>query len=68
MSGGVEAVLVQWHLEKQERQFVSRVGNAIINFGLSQNFYALTLGNNSLKVVRVDNNKVALHAQSLNLG
>jgi len=68
MSGGVEAVLVQWHLEKQERQFVSRVGNAIINFGLSQNFYALTLGDNSLKVVRVDNNKVALHAQSLNLG
>lgn len=46
---------------------MSRVGNAILNFGLSQNFYALTLGDNSLKVVRVDNNKVALHAQSLNL-
>ena len=29
MSGGHESVLVQWHLEKQERTFVSRLGNAI---------------------------------------
>jgi hypothetical protein len=29
ISGGQEAVLVQWHLEKQDKTFVSRVGNAI---------------------------------------
>ena len=29
VSGGHESVLVQWHLEKQERTFVSRLGNSI---------------------------------------
>lgn len=38
-----------------------------MNFSLSQNFYALTLGDNSIKVVRIDNNKVVLHSRNLNL-
>lgn len=67
MSGGHEAVLVQWHLEKQERGFVSRVGNAITNFSLSPTYYAMTLADNSIKVVRVDNNKVVLSYQNLHM-
>jgi len=67
MSGGQEAVLVQWHLDKQERSFVSRVGNAITNFSLSPNYYAMTLRDNTLKVVRVDNNKAVLSAKNLHL-
>lgn len=59
-------MLVQWHLDKQERSFVSRVGHAIQNFSLSPNYYALNLGDNTLKVVRVDNNKTVLSARNLN--
>jgi len=67
MSGGNEAVLVQWHLEKQEKTFVSRVGNAIVNFSLSHNFYSMILADNTLKVVRTDNNKTVLQKRVLHL-
>jgi len=67
MSGGNEAVLVQLHLEKQEKTFVSRVGNAIVNFSLSHNFYSMILADNTLKVVRTDNNKTVLQKRVLHL-
>jgi len=67
MSAGKEAVLVQWHLEKQERGFVSRVGNAIVNFSLSPTYYAMTLADNTVKVVRIDNNKTVLAQKVLQL-
>jgi WD40 repeat protein len=67
ISGGIEAVLVQWHLEKQERAFVSRVGNGILNFSLSQNYYAMTLADNTVKVVRIDNNKIVMSSKQLHI-
>lgn len=35
------------------------------NFGVSQIYYALTLGNNTLKVIRSDNNKIVVQAKGL---
>ena len=61
MSGGDEAVVVQWHLETQNKSFISRVGAPIVNIGLSSPnmaYYSLTLADNSVKVIRFDNNKV----------
>ena len=60
MSGGVESVLVQWHLQKQEKTFVSRLGDRIESISASGSFYGLTLGDNSIKVIRNDNNKCVL--------
>lgn len=54
-------------MDKQERSFVSRVGNAITNFSLSPNYYAMILADNTLKVVRVDNNKTVLSAKNLDM-
>lgn len=67
ISGGQEAVLVQWHLEKQDRTFVARVGQAIKTISLSSTYYALVLADNSLKVARFDNNKVSLDVSNLDL-
>ena len=67
ISGGTEAVLVQWHLEKQERAFVSRVGEGILNFSLSENYYGLTLADNTVKVVRIDNNKIVMSSKLLHI-
>ena len=57
MSGGAESVLVQWHLQKQEKTFVSRIGDKIESISVSGNFYGLILGDNSVRVIRTDNNK-----------
>ncbi len=35
LSAGSEAVVVQWHLEKQDRTFISRLGSKISNLSLS---------------------------------
>ena len=64
MSGGAETVLVQWHLEKQEKTFVSRLGGGIDTMTLSEDFYGLLLKDNTFRVVRMDNNKIALNQQN----
>ena len=46
---------------------MSRVGNEIDRFSISPNYYAVTLADNSVKVVRVDNNKAVLTVGLLNL-
>ena len=63
VSGGNEAVIVQWQLAKQDKTFVSRIGNAITNLSVSANHYAVLLANNCLKVMRTDNNKSVLEAR-----
>ena len=68
ISGGLEAVLVQWHLDKQDKTFVARVGNAISKISLSKTFYSLVLSDNTFKVVRFDNNKAMISKQGPALG
>lgn len=60
LSGGAESVLVQWHLQKQEKTFISRIGDQIDSIAVSDNFYGLVLGNNTVRVIRSDNNKCVL--------
>lgn len=67
MSGGNEGVIVQWHLEKQEKTFVSQIGNAILNLSLSPTYYVVTLANNSVKVLRTDNNKLQTETKGIDL-
>jgi WD40 repeat protein len=58
LSAGVEAVIVQWHLVTQNKNFISRVGNAITNLALSypaQTYFSASLDDNSVKVIRFDN-------------
>lgn len=52
---------MQWHLETQAKNFISRLGAPIYNLSLSEVFYSVLLGDNSVKVVRFDNNKVKVH-------
>ncbi len=59
-SGGNEGVLVQWSMMTQQKSFISRVGHSINKICLIDNYYVLTLGNNSIKVVQRDNNKELL--------
>jgi NET1-associated nuclear protein 1 (U3 small nucleolar RNA-associated protein 17) len=70
ISGGEEAVLVQWHLETQSKQFISRLGAPILNFSLSgpsQTYYGTLMADNSVKIVRFDNNKVKVHILGVQL-
>ena len=63
-------MLVQWHLETQSKQFISRLGAPILNFSLSgpsQTYYSTLMADNSVKVVRFDNNKVKVHIQGVQL-
>jgi len=67
LSGGEEAVLVQWHLEKQDKSFVARVGHTIQAVSIARTYYGLTLGDNSVKVIRFDNNKAVVCKQGLDV-
>ena len=60
---------MQWHLDTQDRTFISRLGNPILNLGLSleQTYYAALLEDNSVKVVRQDNNKVQTHIRNVKI-
>ena len=60
MSGGAESVLVQWHLQKQDKTFVARIGDSVESISVSNTFYGLILGDNSVRVIRNDNNKCVL--------
>lgn len=67
LSVGSEAVVVQWHLDKQDKTFISRLGSRINCLALSQRYdissstyFACILSDNTLKVVRIDNNKTVL--------
>ena len=60
VSGGAESVLVQWHLQKQAKTFVSRLGDKVTSLAVSGNHYGVTLGDNSIRVIRNDNNKVVV--------
>ncbi|KAI8835527.1 quinon protein alcohol dehydrogenase-like superfamily [Chytridium lagenaria] len=53
LSGGEEAVLVIWQLATQHKQFLPRLGADVNAIGLSddQSLYALTLGDNTIKIV-----------------
>jgi hypothetical protein len=60
--------MVQWHLETQSKSFISRLGSSITNVALSypnQTYYGATMDDNSVKVIRFDNNKVKAHLQSV---
>ena len=64
LSAGAEAVMVQWHLETQNKNFISRLGSSITNVALSypnQAYYGASMEDNSVKVIRFDNNKVKAH-------
>ncbi|CDW77145.1 u3 snornp-associated protein nan1 [Stylonychia lemnae] len=68
LSVGNEGVIVQWHLETQNKTFISRIGNSIQSISLSnpsQQYYSLTLKDNSLKVIRFDNNKTVVDVRNL---
>jgi len=60
VSGGSESVLVQWHLQKQTKTFVSRLGDRVDSLAVSNSHYGVTLGDNSIRVIRNDNNKVVV--------
>ncbi|KAJ3213554.1 WD repeat-containing protein 75 [Dinochytrium kinnereticum] len=53
LSGGEEAVLVIWQLATQHKQFLPRLGADIQSIGMSedQSLYAITLGDNTVKIV-----------------
>ena len=70
LSAGKESVLVQWHLEKQDRTFISRLGNGeIVNLSLSSGqFYSCVFADNSIKICRFDNNKAVVSASNLKIG
>lgn len=60
ISGGAESVLVQWHLQKQDKTFVSRIGDSVESISVSNSFYGLILGDNCIRVIRNDNQKSVL--------
>ena len=43
---------------------MSRIGNAIESIAASDRFYGLTLGDNSVRVIRTDNNKSVVSHQN----
>lgn len=62
--------MVQWHLETQNKSFISRLGAPILNLGISgphMNYYSVHMEDNSVKVIRFDNNKVKAHIKSLQI-
>ena len=68
LSVGSEGVVVQWHLEKQDKTFISRLGAKVSSISLSQRYgistscyFAVVMADNTLKVVRIDNNKTVLN-------
>ena len=69
LSAGEESVIVQWHLQTQSKTFISRIGQGPIrNMSLSlpdNTYYATTLDDNSVKVVRFDNNKTQINVKHL---
>jgi hypothetical protein len=69
LSAGKESVLVQWHLDRQEKSFVSRLGNGeITNVSLSEElFYSCSLSDNSFKVMRLENNKEIVYHQNMQI-
>lgn len=68
LSAGRESVLVQWNLATDDKTFVSRLGGApITSLAVSGDYYACIFGDNSLKVLRFDNNKAIINHENLNL-
>lgn len=68
MSGGIESVVVQWNLDTQDKNFVSRLGNGEIqSIGIHDQFYSVIFGNNSFKIFRQENNKVVIESAGLDL-
>lgn len=67
LSAGKESVLVQWHLEKQDKSFVSRLGGGeIMSVSLSaQDFYSCIFSDNTFKVYRFENNKTVVSQGNL---
>jgi NET1-associated nuclear protein 1 (U3 small nucleolar RNA-associated protein 17) len=67
LSGGEEAVVVQWHLETQAKNFISRLGNSILTISLSlpaMTYYSVQMADNTVKIVRFDNNKIKCQVKS----
>jgi hypothetical protein len=62
-------VVVQWHLETHAKTFISRLGTAsILNLSFSKpslTYYSVALGDNSVKIIRFDNNKVKVDLQGV---
>lgn len=61
-------MLVQWNLLTNEKSFVSRLGGGpIASLSVSGDYYACIFGDNSIRVLRFDNNKPLIDHQNLNL-
>lgn len=57
-------------METQAKSFISRLGSPILNIALSvpnMAYYAVHMSDNSVKVIRFDNNKVRVHLKSVQL-
>jgi hypothetical protein len=57
-------------LETQSKQFISRLGGPLSVLSLSepsQTYYSALLADNSIKVVRFDNNKTRVHIRGVML-
>ena len=53
----------------QEKVFVSRMGTSSIgSVSLSENYYSVVFGDNSIRVCRADNNKAVVNKSHLVLG
>jgi len=68
ISAGHEAVLVQWHLETQHKQFISRAGAPIqrLLFSTDGLLCGLFESDNSWKIIRTENNKVVKEFRGFN--
>ena len=47
-------------MQKQAKTFVSRLGDRVSSLAVSGSHYGVTLGDNSIRVIRNDNNKVVI--------
>jgi hypothetical protein len=57
-------------LETQSKQFISRLGGPLCALSLSepsQTYYSALLADNSIKVIRFDNNKTRVHIRGVML-
>lgn len=67
LSGGKEAVVVLWHQATQQNSYISRVGNHIISLSTSYDgsLTAISMADNSIKVIRSQNYEVVQHIKGL---
>ncbi|KAJ2726404.1 NET1-associated nuclear protein 1 [Coemansia sp. Benny D115] len=67
LSGGEEGVFVMWHLGTEKRDFLPRLGAEIQNITISPNqmLYAVSLRDNTVRIISAMNNTVVAALQGL---